>query len=473
MTWPGYIWFLVLDKMLLAAVLLSTPLLLLGYWWLCRKWEYWKNQGIKGPTPSLPAGNFGAILSMKVHLLDWLTKLYQQFPEEQIVGIYSVHQPVMVVNDPELARQLLVKDFNHFVDRDTEENVAKLFPGETDRYWLAQMTLKTGDEWKDIRSTFSPIFTSGKMRAMMRFIDKVSESLIQEMDKNTAFEEGFELKDTMGKFSLDTLASCAFGVDGQSFEDKESIFVKNAARIFTITIVDQLKMFSGLLIPGMAELFRLLGMNSMKPKQTLFFVDVVKQTIRERKASKVRKNDLIDLMLDAMEGEKEEELEQGEDQYDRDMKLTHKANGRSLDEISFIGTAMVFLVAGYDTTGMTLSWICYELAKNPDLQKRLQDEVDAVYDSAGGKTPDYTDIQGFAFLDQLIQESLRLHTPIALQRCVTSTEYTMPGTNIKMKKGDTVFINSLGIHSDPEYFPNPSVFNPDNFSKEAKASRSP
>ena len=37
--------------------------------------------------------------------------------------------------------------------------------------------------------------------------------------------------------------------------------------------------------------------------------------------------------------------------------MTHKANG----EMSFIGTAMVFLVAGFDTTGMTLSWICYEL----------------------------------------------------------------------------------------------------------------
>ena len=458
---------------LLAAVLLSTPLLVLGYWWLCRKWQFWENQGIKGPTPSLPAGNFGAILSMKVHLLDWLTKLYHQFPEEKIVGIYSVHQPVMVVNDPELARQLLVKDFNHFVDRDTEENVAKLFPGETDRYWLAQMTLKTGDEWKDIRSTFSPIFTSGKMRAMMRFIDKVSESLIQEMDKNTAFEEGFELKDTMGKFSLDTLASCAFGVDGQSFEDKQSIFVKNAARIFTITTMDQLKMFSGLLIPGMAELFRLLGMNSMKPKQTLFFVDVVKQTIRERKASEVRKNDLIDLMLDAMDGEKEEELEQGVDQYDRDMKLTHKANGRSLDEISFIGTAMVFLVAGYDTTGMTLSWICYELAKNEDLQRRLQEQVDEVYEAAEGRTLDYHVIQGFTFLDQLIQEALRLHTMISIQRVVTSPEYTIPGTNILMKKGSMVLINAAGIHSDPKYFPNPTVFNPDNFSKEAKASRSP
>ena len=155
------------------------------------------------------------------------------------------------------------------------------------------------------------------------------------------------------------------------------------------------------------------------------------------------------------------------------MKLTHKANGRSLDEISFIGTAMVFLVAGYDTTGMTLSWICYELAKNEDLQRRLQEQVDEVYEAADGRTPDYQAIQGFTFLDQLIQEALRLHTMISIQRVLTSPEYTIPGTNILMKKGSMVLINAAGIHSDPKYFPNPTQFNPDNFSKEAKASRSP
>ena len=155
------------------------------------------------------------------------------------------------------------------------------------------------------------------------------------------------------------------------------------------------------------------------------------------------------------------------------MKLTHKANGRSLDEISFIGTAMVFLVAGYDTTGMTLSWICYELAKNEDLQRRLQEQVDEIYEAADGRTPDYHAIQGFTFLDQLIQEALRLHTMISIQRVLTSPEYTIPGTNILMKKGSMVLINAAGIHSDPKYFPNPTQFNPDNFSKEAKASRSP
>ena len=379
----------------------------------------------------------------------------------------------MVVNDPDVTRQILVKDFNHFVDRDTEENILKLFPGKTDAYWLEQMTLKTGEKWKDIRSTFSPIFTSGKMKVMMRFIDKVSESLVQEMDKNTGMIDGFELKESMGKFSLDTIASCAFGVDGQSFDEQESVFVNNASRIFQTTKMDQFKIFGSLLLPGMAKLLRLMGMNTFKPKQTMFFVNVVKRTIQERKSSKERKNDLIDLMLDAMEGVKDEEQEEKEDQYEKDMKLTHKANGNNLDEMSFIGTAMVFLVAGYDTTGVTLSWICYELAKNPDLQRRLQEEVDTAYEAAGGKTPDYNHIQGFTFLDQLIQESLRLHTVISIQRVVTSPEYTIPGTKTKMKKGSMVIVNAPGIHSDPKYFPNPTVFNPDNFSKQAKASRSP
>ena len=410
---------------------------------------------------------------MKLHALDWFRDLYHQFPDEKVVGIYTLHQPVMVVNDPDMARQILVKDFNHFVDRDTEENMSRAFPGKLDAYWLAQMTIITGDKWKDIRSTFSPIFTSGKMKAMMRFIDKVSNSLVQHLDKKTTMSDGFELKDTMGKFSMDTLASCAFGVDGQSFEDKESVFVNNAARLFRNTKLDQFKFMGSMLIPGMGKMMRLMGLNTFKPKQTVFVANVVKNTIKQRKASKERKDDLIDLMLDAMEGLKEEDEEENEDQYEADMKMTHKANGKNIDEMGFIGTAMVFLVAGYDTTGMTLSWICYELAKNRDLQRRLQEEVDTAYEAAGGKTPDYNEIQGFTFLDQLIQESLRLHNVLTIQRVVTSPEYTLPGTSTKMKKGSMVFINSPGIHSDPKYYPNPSLFNPDNFSKEAKASRSP
>merc|ERR1712168_661122 len=80
------------PEMFLETALLWATLLGLGYWWLCRKWAYWREQGIPGPTPSLPAGNFGAILSMKLHALDWFKDLYHQFPDEKVVGIYTLHK---------------------------------------------------------------------------------------------------------------------------------------------------------------------------------------------------------------------------------------------------------------------------------------------------------------------------------------------------------------------------------------------
>ena len=74
-----------------------------------------------------------------------------------------------------------------------------------------------GDEWKDVRSTFSPIFTSGKMKAMMVFIRETSQNLTKEIRKHATDGNEVELKDVFGKFSMDTIASCAFGVDAQSF----------------------------------------------------------------------------------------------------------------------------------------------------------------------------------------------------------------------------------------------------------------
>ena len=51
------------------------------------------------------------------------------------------------------------------------------------------------------------------------------------------------------------------------------------------------------------------------------------------------------------------------------------------------------LFLGYDTTAQTLAYAGYELARNPEIQKRLQDEVDAAYEDANGEEPDYSVIQ--------------------------------------------------------------------------------
>ena len=59
------------------------------------------------------------------------------------------------------------------------------------------------------------------------------------------------------------------------------------------------------------------------------------------------------------------------------MKLNHnKKSTHNIDELSIVATTMVLLVAGYDTTGMTLYYLAYEMSKNPEVQKMLQEEID-------------------------------------------------------------------------------------------------
>ena len=98
---------------------------------------------------------------------------------------------------------------------------------------------------------------------------------------------------------------------------------------------------------------------------------------QSRKSTGVRENDLIDLMIDCIEQEDSMDSNSNpeatsEQQYEQDMHFTHHANNKSITEDMVIATAMVMLVAGYDTTGMSLSSMAYYLAKHPDIQAKLQ-----------------------------------------------------------------------------------------------------
>ena len=65
-----------------------------------------------------------------------------------------------------------------------------------------------------------------------------------------------------------------------------------------------------------------------------------------------------------------------------------------------MSTAIVLLVAGYDTTGNTLAFALYELAKNPEVQEKLRTEVEDITDGDLEKELTYDDLQKMTYLDQ-------------------------------------------------------------------------
>ena len=141
-------------------------------------------------------------------LLQIKTKVYFWSPlgklagDRPFYGGYFFTNPVLLIQDADLVKQILIKDFDYFVDRNGPVMKNLFFGGKTrtDKIWSKQMTSAEGDEWKNIRATFTPIFTSGKMKAMMIFIRESCSNLVKAFDKYANNNEDFELKEVLGKY---------------------------------------------------------------------------------------------------------------------------------------------------------------------------------------------------------------------------------------------------------------------------------
>ena len=315
---------------------------------------------------------------------------------------------------------------------------------------------------------------------MLPLIQAVNDTIERYISQFAKSEDAFELKDTMGKFSMDALASCAFGVDSGSFTDKNSEFVKHAQKLFEFgdPIVITRSIMALFTPTKVKQFFAKLGFVSLfawpNLQHSKFFIQVVEATIKQRIESKTKRNDLIDMMMDALEGRLDvtEENDHANDQYEQDAKLIgHSKKTKDLDYEHVISTAMILLIAGYDSTGTTMSYILYELAINQDYQDILFEEIENA--KKGGSKLSYETIQSLPYLDAVIHETLRRHPVIAALERPCTKDYKMPNTNLAIKKGDLIRVNNIGICFDPDIFPNPEEWNPDNFSKESRAGRNP
>lgn len=83
---------------------------------------------------------------------------------------------------------------------------------------------------------------------------------------------------------------------------------------------------------------------------------------------------------------------------------------KKLSDNEIIAQSMVFLFAGHETTSTVLSFACYHLADSPEVQEKLQQEIDSVW-SDDSQMLSYEAIHQLPYLDMVISETLRLYPP--------------------------------------------------------------
>lgn len=117
-----------------------------------------------------------------------------------------------------------------------------------------------------------------------------------------------------------------------------------------------------------------------------------------------------------------------------------------------------------------LSALAYELARNPNIQDRLINEIDDTNSALDGADVTYEALNKMKYLDMVWSELLRLHAPFALNERLCTKDFTFKNdkTHVKFVKGDHLWFPTLSYHRDPNYWSDPEKFDPERFSEENK-----
>ena len=139
-----------------------ATIVVLFYLYVTSKWKYWTKRGIYQVDNVFPFGSFPAFFTKKEAFNDIMLRHVDDTKGQPFYGAYFFTKPILMLTDADLIKQVLVKDFDHFVDRDGSGGFMKTLKqsnARSDKIMLNQMTTLTGDDWKNLRTTFSPIFT--------------------------------------------------------------------------------------------------------------------------------------------------------------------------------------------------------------------------------------------------------------------------------------------------------------------------
>ena len=247
-------------------------------------------------------------------------------------------------------------------------------------------------------------------------------------------------------FALDVIMSAAFGTQSNIQIDPDPDTINKAKAVFRTPLwVRAFSMFP--FSDFFSKKFNISPLN-----HTDYFIKLARAIYDVRKSQKAPgRRDLLQLMLDAQQQEIE-------------------GVGRRLTDDEVSAQSVIFMVAGFETTGSTLSYLAFILAKHPKIQEKLLEEIDEAVNNRGDM-PLYDFVNSLEYLDRVLCEVLRLYTPGYLihRRCKEAC--TVNGLNIPA--GVDVFMPPYVLHRDPTLWPDPEKFDPDRFSPENREGQAP
>lgn len=277
---------------------------------------------------------------------------------------------------------------------------------------------------------------------MYPLIQHASQNALNHLHELSKNKTQFQLDASIfcRRFTGDVTSSCIYGCNGNSFSQNpdDSVVLNMGRQLFKATKRIIIYSFVTAIFPFISNFYKL----TYIPKSVYdFYVKLTKDAVTLRQSTKSDQKDFVEHLV----------------------QLKEKKN---ISDVEMAANALTFFFDAFETSGFELAMTLFLLAKHPDVQKQLRDEIN---DNFENEKIDCDKIIELSYLDAVLAETLRLYPGVAQlgKICTIETEFTgFKGYPLKIEKGMTLLIPVYSIHRNPEYFENPEEFIPARFSPE-------
>lgn len=322
-----------------------------------------------------------------------------------------------MVSDPGANKRILLENLENYPKSLVTKNLLRPAIGES-------LFIAEGAHWRWQRRAAAPAFSH---RNMMNLAPIMTEAAQRSAERiRTAGPRAINFLDEMVSLTFDVISDVTFS--GDSGFDRNAVhgaidnYISEAGKLSLFDIL-------GLpdWVPRPGRMFSAGGVQQMKK--------VADQAIDARTQRDVKDvPDLLDLLL------------AGEDP-----ETKRKMNTQELRD-----NLLTFIVAGHETTALTLAWSLYLLAFDPEVQEKARAEVQSVL---SGKAATGDDVAKLPYIRQVVDEALRLYPPAGMVSRTALAEDEL--CDRLVLPGDTVILPIYALHRHHQLWDEPDSFRPE------------
>ncbi|GMV90613.1 MAG: cytochrome P450 [Candidatus Hydrogenedentota bacterium] len=373
-------------------------------------------------TAALPPGPRGPVPIREIRILrrdvvGFLKHMANNYGDLSCVRIG--HLLIYIVSHPELVHETLVT-------RNESLQKSWIFGNAKDALGEGMLT-SSGDFHRHQRKLIRPALHHERVHAYAQTMIRMADDIARDLPNETVVD----MDAVMRSITLPVVADTLFGADLAAETGKIGTAITQLTEVF-----NRAKSPFGTLL----NYVPILPLNRRVKESMKTIDDAIYRIISQRRESADEHDDLLSMLLAAQD-----------------------AGGASMHDSMVRNEVLALMLAGHETTAITLTWAWYVLAQHPEIEAEFHKELE---DVLGDRLPVPDDLKRFTFTRKVVAETIRYYPAFYLVLRSAAEPCTLGGYDVR--PGTIIFVSVYNVHHDPRFYPDPERFDPHRWTPEMK-----